>query len=141
MDNQLTDDAKTLGHEPIGANTRAIGQSGAALAAVVVVAFLITAGLMKFYSAVEPVSPGGPESGKVPMSPGFPELNPNQPVELQNLREREQRMLDGYGWTDRAAGVARIPIREAIKIIAAEGLPETPLPRNQSSESGRSNRP
>jgi hypothetical protein len=136
MENHHDNDAKTLGHEPSGANVRAVGQTGAGLAAVVLVALVITAGLMKLYATVDDVSPGAPVSEQAPRSPGFPELNPDQPVELHNLRERESRLLDGYGWADRAAGVARIPIDQAMKIIAAEGLPETPPPANQGTEPG-----
>ena len=36
--------------------------------------------------------------------------------------ELEQRMaLSGYGWVDRSKGIARIPIEEAMRIIAARG--------------------
>ena len=32
--------------------------------------------------------------------------------------------LTGYGWVDEKAGIAHIPIDEAIKIVAARGLPQ-----------------
>ena len=36
--------------------------------------------------------------------------------------EREQRAaLSGYGWVDRSKGLVRIPIEEAMRIIAARG--------------------
>jgi hypothetical protein len=36
--------------------------------------------------------------------------------------ELEQRMaLSGYGWVDRAKGIARIPIEEAMRIVIARG--------------------
>ncbi|HEX4504425.1 MAG TPA: hypothetical protein VH722_01745 [Alphaproteobacteria bacterium] len=36
--------------------------------------------------------------------------------------ELEQRMaLSGYGWIDRATGIARIPIEEAMRIVIARG--------------------
>ena len=31
--------------------------------------------------------------------------------------------LDGYGWTDQAHGVARVPITRAMTLVAQEGLP------------------
>ena len=31
--------------------------------------------------------------------------------------------LDGYGWTDRAHGVVRVPIDRAMELVAREGLP------------------
>ena len=36
--------------------------------------------------------------------------------------ELDQRMaLSGYGWVDRAKGIARIPIEEAMRIVTARG--------------------
>src|SRR5262245_44619884 len=126
MEIDETKDPKSLGHEPSGANVRGVSETGLGLAAVVIVSFLLVFGLMKFYAAVDSVSPDEPVSKQVPRAPGTPELNPNQPVELRDLRERENRLLETYGWTDRAAGVAHIPIERAMQIIATEGLPETP---------------
>ena len=31
--------------------------------------------------------------------------------------------LDGYGWTDQARGIARIPITRAMALVAHDGLP------------------
>jgi hypothetical protein len=31
-----------------------------------------------------------------------------------------------YGWVDQSAGIAQIPVKEAMKIIAQKGLPATP---------------
>ena len=33
------------------------------------------------------------------------------------------RALQHYGWVDRKAGIARIPIEHAIELLAARGLP------------------
>jgi hypothetical protein len=126
METHPRQDPKTLGHEPLGANVRAVWQTGAGLAAVVVVSFLLVAGLMKYFAAVDNVSPGKPVSAQVPMAPGVPILNPHQPVELRDLRQRERRLLASYGWIDRATGIARIPIDRAMQIVATEGLPATP---------------
>jgi hypothetical protein len=141
MENDHTQDPKSLGHEPTGANVRAVRQTAAALAAVVLVSFLVVAGLMKFYAWEDHVLPGQSVAKQVPTPPGTPELNPEQPVELQKLRARERQLLDSYGWIDRAVGVAHIPITEAMKIIAADGLPETPPPANERAEQTGSNRP
>jgi hypothetical protein len=141
MDEQQANDAKALGHEPITTNVRAIRETGLGLAAMVAVAFLITFGLMKYYAAVAGVVPGEQVSVQVPMTAGTPKLNPDQPLELQKLRAEERRILDSYGWTNRAAGIARIPIVEAMKTIAAEGLPQTVQPANSAAKSVGSNQP
>ena len=53
----------------------------------------------------------------------FPEpaLQKKPQADLKRF-ELEQRMsLSGYGWIDRSRGIARIPIEEAMRIIAARG--------------------
>jgi hypothetical protein len=141
MENDHTQNPKSLGHEPISADVGAIHRTGAGLAAVVLVSFLVVAGLMKFYAWEDHVVPREPVAKQVPTPTGTPQLNPEQPMELQKLRARERQLLDSYGWTDRAAGVAHIPITDAMKIIAAEGLPETPPSAIESAEQAGSNRP
>ncbi|MBW7881311.1 MAG: c-type cytochrome [Caldilineaceae bacterium] len=51
------------------------------------------------------------------------------PEELAARRARELAQLNGYGWVDRTAGVARIPIDRAIALVAEAGLPvgQTPV--------------
>jgi hypothetical protein len=50
-----------------------------------------------------------------------PELQKKPQDDLKRF-ELEQRMaLSGYGWVDRAKGIARIPIEEAMRITIARG--------------------
>jgi hypothetical protein len=42
---------------------------------------------------------------------------------MRELRDREDELLTSYGWVDRNAGVVRIPIEEAMKIVVQRGLP------------------
>jgi hypothetical protein len=141
METERSQHAKSIGHEPLETNVRAVSQTGAGLAAVVVVAFVLVYGMMKLYSAAEGVSPGEPVSKQVPMPADTPRLDPDQPVELRALRERESQMLDSYGWVDRAAGVARIPIERAMQVIAEKGLPETPPAAADAPLPAESNQP
>ena len=34
----------------------------------------------------------------------------------------KRRLLDSYGWVDRQAGIARIPLDDAMKLLAARGV-------------------
>lgn len=53
--------------------------------------------------------------------------NPVVPrVELEQLRADEDAILNNYGWVDPGKGTVRIPITEAIGIVAAKGLPSKP---------------
>ncbi len=42
------------------------------------------------------------------------------PEELATLRAQQQARLNGYGWVDEGAGVARIPVERAMELVADE---------------------
>jgi hypothetical protein len=52
------------------------------------------------------------------------------------VKADELSRLNGYGWVDRAAGIAHIPIERAIEIVAASGLP-APQPATAPAEPSR----
>jgi hypothetical protein len=54
---------------------------------------------------------------------GGPQLLTNEPLGLAKHRETELERLHGYGWVNQGAGVAFIPIEEAMKRIRERGLP------------------
>lgn len=43
--------------------------------------------------------------------------------DLRDMRSNTEKDLNSYGWVDEKNGIARIPIQEAMKIIAEKGLP------------------
>jgi hypothetical protein len=66
-----------------------------------------------------------------------PELQKNPQADLQDFERDQCKTLSRYGWVDRPKGIARIPIEQAMQIVAARGphaydapdQPEiTPLP-------------
>jgi hypothetical protein len=66
---------------------------------------------------------GAPGAFRQAVEQPFPEpaLQTKPDDDLRRF-EFEQRMaLSGYGWVDRSRGIARIPIDEAMRIIAAHG--------------------
>jgi hypothetical protein len=50
-------------------------------------------------------------------------------ADLQKFLARNDRALNSYGWVDQQAGVVRIPIEQAMKTIAQQGLPTRPQPQ------------
>lgn len=60
---------------------------------------------------------------------------------LEQVRASERELLEGYGWVDREAGLARIPIGRAMAILAGRGWPaadEAPqLPAGEADETFR----
>jgi len=72
---------------------------------------------------------------------GFPQpqLQPNPAADLNKFRAQEEEILNSYGWADQQAGIAHIPIEQAIDIIAQRGLPvrqgsENPATTAQAAE-------
>ena len=64
------------------------------------------------------------EPGRLPPAPRLQTL-PAQ--DLAAVRAEEERTLSTYGWVDEGAGTVRIPIEEAMRLLAERG--EAPLPR------------
>lgn len=55
--------------------------------------------------------------------PPFPRFQENPQQELQDLRAKQKALLEGYGWVNKEAGIARIPIQDAMKMVVESGLP------------------
>jgi hypothetical protein len=71
-----------------------------------------------------------------PRLQGIPE--PTQPhVELERLRADEDAILNNYGWVDPNKGTVRIPIGEAIDMVARKGLPSKPSPAGTANDGFR----
>jgi hypothetical protein len=56
-------------------------------------------------------------------APAEPRLSPSPPKKLEALRDEEKQILEAYDWEDADRGVVRIPITEAINLLAKRGLP------------------
>ena len=66
-----------------------------------------------------PVMKVDPEAMSVPL----PILQTMPTLDLAAFRAREDSVLHSYGWVDKEAGVVRIPIEEAMRILAERGMP------------------
>jgi hypothetical protein len=55
-----------------------------------------------------------------------PTLQPDDVADLSKMRADENEILNSYGWVDQANGVARIPVDQAMKMVAQQGLPARP---------------
>jgi hypothetical protein len=54
-----------------------------------------------------------------PFQGATPLLQPAPQPDRVGYLEQKRRTLDSYGWVDRQAGIARIPLDEAMKLMAA----------------------
>lgn len=102
---------------------------GVGIALVSLVAIVAVLALINFFGhratqAERPSPPlGRHEQGRVPPAPRLQE----QPfVDIRALHADEQAVLSSAAWLAEGAGVARIPVEEAMKIVAEKGLPYWP---------------
>ena len=55
-----------------------------------------------------------------------PRLQPSPPADMQQFYSEEIRLLNSSGWVDQAQGIAHIPISDAMREVANEGIPQWP---------------
>ena len=69
-------------------------------------------------------------------SPEAPDLQSAPRQDLVNFRAEEDRQLKMLGWVDRNAGIARIPVDDAIWAVVSNGLPDWSQPDTATAEPG-----
>ncbi|MEO8431204.1 MAG: hypothetical protein ABI592_06805 [Acidobacteriota bacterium] len=116
------------------------------LTVVLTVALLALWGLFRLFAAQERSHQRALAAGvsaSLRRTPSEPRLEA-LPLRLRaQLRASEDARLSSYGWIDRSAGIARIPIDRAMELIVARGVPggspfppgEAPVPAGSSPAS------
>jgi len=69
-------------------------------------------------------------------APAFPRLVASEPAVLAEFRAQENAFLGEYGWVEKDKGIARMPIDEAMRIVAERGLPRFPAPEPAAAPAG-----
>jgi len=57
-----------------------------------------------------------------------PQLQPNPREDMAKFYGDEIRWLNGTGWIDKAHGIAHIPISDAMRLVAQDGIAGWPTP-------------
>jgi len=70
----------------------------------------------------------GPTMPPEPMLQGVPGHETDPQLDLRLKGAADEAANGKYDWTDKQAGIARIPVEEAMKIIVSKGLPAVPAP-------------
>jgi hypothetical protein len=63
-----------------------------------------------------------------------PHLQRNPAADMSRLKTQSLDRLNSYGWVNREAGIAHIPVDRAMDILARSGLPKVAAPPNPSPE-------
>lgn len=121
------------GYEISDARLRPVLASAAALVVITVVVVLLLWGLMDVLERLDrrndpPSSPVASARQQVPEPRLQPLIGLNDRTPAQDLvlmKQQNAEILSSYGWVDREKGIVRIPIEQAMKIVAERGLPTT----------------
>ena len=117
--------SEVKGHETKDASIFGIVLTGAGLAVGAAVALSIVYGIFHFLSTQElTTAPPNPmaETNRQQFPPE-PRIEEHPAMEIQELHAKEDSLLSSYGWTDKTAGVVRIPIDRAIDLNSRRGFP------------------
>ncbi|MEJ2084683.1 MAG: hypothetical protein P8Y44_03270 [Acidobacteriota bacterium] len=105
-------------------NMKGILLSTVGLVAITVVAALLMWGFMAMILnnlAGEDPPPPALEEARVPYLPPAPRLQTTPFRDLSELRAEENALLTSYGWVNQEAGIARIPIEQAMDLLVERG--------------------
>jgi len=107
------------GHETTDINVWAVGKSGIALAVVCVASIFLLIGVFRYFDTRYPLGATVDPEKTFPS----PILEKDEPKNLGEIRAGEDKVLSSYAWVDPQKGVVRIPIDQAIDLVAKRGLP------------------
>ena len=63
------------------------------------------------------------ETDSAALLPPGPRLQVRPELDLEEFRAQEDSLLESYAWVDKEQGVVRIPISQAMRLVAERGLP------------------
>ena len=126
MSEQRETDNPAVVHEESDVNVRAILGSGLALVVVAVIIHVFLwwlQGLSQSQAGRAQVQTYPLAAGQQDQLPPGPRLQEHPQQDMSELRQKQDAILNGYGWVNREAGIARIPIEDAMRIVVERGLP------------------
>ncbi len=121
-----------VAYEPRDVEVSRILVLGVGLAVAVVAAALVVWLTLRSLSSEQARSEAPPSPLRVGMTEqlppeprlqGAPGHKPLGPEDLKEMEDSANATLSSYGWVDQKAGIARVPIQEAMKLLLARGLP------------------
>ena len=98
---------------------------GALVIVAAIACALVAAALMLRARAGASNTPPRPFDGARPLLQSAPQL------ERVDYFAEKRRITEGYGWVDRQAGIARIPVDQAMALLAARGTMPRPAGAGQ----------
>ncbi len=114
-------------HETSDINVWSVGRFAIGLGLLCVFSLFLLYGLFRYFqSATGGPMPSTELNVDARTLPPAPRLQHSPILDLREMREAEDKILNGYGWIDRAHGIVHVPISRAIQMLAQRGLPSRP---------------
>jgi hypothetical protein len=113
------------------------------LALAVAATFIISVFIFRFTTKIAadsdtPMAPVHRNIGATmppePRLQGVPGHTNDPQLDLRDEREADEEANEKYDWIDKQAGIARIPVEEAMKMIVEKGLPPVPSPGTEKKK-------
>jgi hypothetical protein len=124
MDKPHSVPAGSPGYETRDANTTGVLTFLAVLGTVIVVVAVFCYSLFRYYSAhaQNPAATESPFADTRQVPPG-PQLQVYPREDWLKFREEQQKSLETLDWQNRSAGIARVPVEEAMDLLVKKGVP------------------
>jgi hypothetical protein len=114
-------------HDTSEVNYPAVTKFGIALVLLCIFSFAILVGVFRFFqSQVASLQPRPAAPIDARRLPPEPRLQYTPTLDLQSMRAAEDEILNGYAWSDPDKGIVRIPVSQAMDLLAQRGLPSRP---------------
>ncbi len=123
--------SESTAYETRDVKVRPLAVSLVGLIVALVASYLLVLGIFRLFSASKAAEDASADPVAVQRAalppeqrlPAQPRIQADPAGEYDLLRRREDEMLTTYGWVDRPAGVVRIPVDQAMKLVLEQGLP------------------
>ena len=113
-------------HERKDADVLGVLMIAGLLLLVLSICFLVCWGMLHLFNREPDAQQRRPRAPMAAPAAAFPQpqllVHPGR--EREKFQTAERAQLDTYGWIDRSAGIARIPIARAMQLIVERGLTE-----------------
>jgi hypothetical protein len=122
--------------EPTDVRSSPIFQFLIYLGITVIVSFILSIGIYKglihywtnSYEAPAPMREEGPYFPPEPRMQGMPGHLTDPQHDMREKVETDTKANEELGWVDKNAGIAQIPVKDAMKLIVEKGLPAVIAP-------------
>jgi hypothetical protein len=128
------------GYEVKDVSPRAVSYALLGFILAIVVAGALVAGLLVLLRDAEERPPVSPLAMRE-LVPPSPRLEVSPQVERAEIEAAAKARLAGYGWVDRDAALAHIPIARAMQLLAEHGWPDPDEAPQAEGASGSEPRP